>query len=114
MAEFLGSETVLVDICGGPAATAAGLREAAAALGCDLIALVDVGGDVLAHGHEPGLASPLCDAVMLAAGIELAAELPVLCGVHGAGLRRRAERGRGARADRRPRHATGRCSGAGA
>ncbi len=85
MAEFLCSETVLVDICGGPAATAAGLREAASALGCDLIALVDVGGDVLAHGHEPGLASPLCDAVMLAAGIELAAELPVLCGVHGAG-----------------------------
>ena len=29
---------------------------------------VDVGGDVLGAGHEPGLASPLCDAVMLAAG----------------------------------------------
>ncbi len=85
MAEFLGSETVLVDIGGGPVNTAAGLRDAAAALDCDLIALVDVGGDVLAHGHEPGLASPLCDAVMLAAGIELAAEMPVLCGVHGPG-----------------------------
>ena len=28
--------------------------------------LVDVGGDVLAHGDEPGLGSPLCDAVLLA------------------------------------------------
>jgi hypothetical protein len=30
--------------------------------------LIDVGGDVLAQGHEPGLRSPLCDALMLAAG----------------------------------------------
>ena len=29
--------------------------------------LLDVGGDVLAHGHEPGLASPLADATVLAA-----------------------------------------------
>jgi hypothetical protein len=33
---------------------------------------VDVGGDALAHGGEPGLASPLCDAVMLAAAARLA------------------------------------------
>jgi hypothetical protein len=33
--------------------------------------LLDVGGDVLAHGDEPGLASPLCDAVVLAAGLFL-------------------------------------------
>ena len=33
---------------------------------------VDVGGDVLAHGDEPGLASPLCDAVMLAAAVRMA------------------------------------------
>ncbi len=85
MAEFLGAETVLVDITGGPSAVAAGLRDAAAGLGCDLLVLVDVGGDVLAHGHEPGLASPLCDAVMLAAGIELADELAVLCAVHAPG-----------------------------
>lgn len=85
MAGFLCSETVLVDVSGGPAATAAGLRDAARLLSCDLIALVDVGGDVLAHGHESGLASPLCDAVMLAAGIEVAAGMPVICGVYGAG-----------------------------
>jgi hypothetical protein len=33
--------------------------------------MVDVGGDVLGDGSEPGLASPLCDAVMLAAGVHL-------------------------------------------
>jgi hypothetical protein len=32
---------------------------------------VDVGGDVLGEGSEPGLASPLCDAVMLAAMADL-------------------------------------------
>jgi hypothetical protein len=71
MAELLGEETVLVDANRGPATIAAGLGEAAAALGCDLIVFVDVGGDVLAHGDEPGLGSPLCDAVLLAAAVLL-------------------------------------------
>jgi hypothetical protein len=73
MAELLGEETVLVDVTRGPAEIAAGLAQAAAALGCDLIVFVDVGGDALAHGDEPGLASPLCDAVMMAAAARLAA-----------------------------------------
>ena len=68
MAEHLGAETVLVDVLGGPAVVADGLAAAARRLESDLIVLVDVGGDVLGHGDEPGLASPLCDAVMLAAG----------------------------------------------
>jgi hypothetical protein len=72
MAELLGQETVLVDANHGPAAIAAGLQEAAAALGCDLVVFVDVGGDVLAHGDEPGLASPLCDSVLLAAAVHMA------------------------------------------
>jgi hypothetical protein len=67
MAQFLGERTVLIDIHDGPAAVARGLSVAAARLGCDLIVLIDVGGDVLAHGDEPGLRSPLCDAIMLAA-----------------------------------------------
>jgi hypothetical protein len=72
MAELLGEETVLVDANHGPAAIAAGLGEAADALGCDLVVFVDVGGDVLAHGDEPGLASPLCDSVLLAAAVHMA------------------------------------------
>jgi hypothetical protein len=71
MAEFLGEPTVLVDVTGGPAAIAAGLREAAVRLDVDTIVFADVGGDVLAHGHEAGLGSPLCDALMLAAAVRL-------------------------------------------
>jgi len=67
MAEVLGEPTVLVDPNVGPGALAAGIADAAGRLDCDLVAFVDVGGDVLAHGDEPSLASPLCDAVMLAA-----------------------------------------------
>jgi hypothetical protein len=72
MAAHIGRPTVLVDITGGPGAVARGLAEAMAELDCDLLVLLDVGGDVLAHGDEPGLASPLCDAIMLAAGASLA------------------------------------------
>ena len=86
MARFLGEPTVLVDPNPGPVAIASGLRDAAARLGCDLIALIDVGGDALAHGDEPGLSSPLADALMLAAGRHLqAAGVRVIGGVFGAG-----------------------------
>jgi hypothetical protein len=86
MAEFLGHETVLVDPHGGPAAIAAGLARAVAQLGCDLVVFIDVGGDVLARGDEPGLRSPLCDAVMLAAAARLGAMgQSVLAGIFGIG-----------------------------
>ncbi|HEU4980993.1 MAG TPA: DUF1152 domain-containing protein, partial [Solirubrobacterales bacterium] len=48
------------------------LAEAALELECDVVVMLDVGGDVLAHGDEPGLASPLCDAIMLSAAASLA------------------------------------------
>jgi hypothetical protein len=86
MAEFLGEATLLVDPHGGPAAVADGLAAAAADLDGDLVVFLDVGGDALAHGGEPGLASPLCDAVMMAAAARLAAaDLPVLGAVFGVG-----------------------------
>jgi len=87
MAELLGEETVLIDATLGPAALAGGLAAAAGLLGADLVVFVDVGGDALAHGDEPGLASPLCDAVLLAAAARLAerASPPVLGGVFGIG-----------------------------
>lgn len=68
LAGFLGRRTVLIDLTRGPAAAAAGMVAAAHELGCDRVCLVDIGGDAIAAGHEPGLASPLCDAVMIAAG----------------------------------------------
>jgi hypothetical protein len=85
MAGFICSDTVLLDITGGPAAVADAVAGAAATLDCDLCVLVDVGGDVLAHGDEPGLASPLCDAVMLAAAARLGERIPAIAAVYGAG-----------------------------
>jgi hypothetical protein len=72
MATYLGRPVLLLDINRGPRALASGLAEAASELDCDAVVLIDVGGDVLAHGDEPALASPLCDAVVLAAGMILA------------------------------------------
>lgn len=86
MAEVVGSDTVLVDPGPGPAVVADGLVNTVAALGCDLVVLLDVGGDVLAHGDEPGLASPLADAVLLATAPLLAASgVPAIGVVFGAG-----------------------------
>lgn len=85
VAELLGEPTVLVDPNPGPAAVADGLADAAARLDCDVVVLVDVGGDVLAHGDEPGLSSPLCDAVLLAAAPALARRVRTLGAVFGAG-----------------------------
>ena len=85
MAKHLGRPVLLLDITVGPRALAAGLAEAASELGCDAIVLLDVGGDVLAHGDEPGLASPLCDAVVLAAGLFLARSAEVIAAVYGPG-----------------------------
>jgi hypothetical protein len=86
MAEFLGQPTVLIDVNAGPRRVADGLAEAIATLKCDLLVLVDVGGDVIAYGDEPGLRSPLADAVMLAAGGRLSTSgQPVLLGIFGLG-----------------------------
>jgi hypothetical protein len=84
MAELLGEETVLVDATLGPAAIAGGIATAAAELDADLVVFVDVGGDALAHGDEPSLASPLCDALMLAAAARLE-DPPVLGAIFGVG-----------------------------
>jgi hypothetical protein len=85
MAAHLGRPVLLLDITGGPQALATGLAEAAAELECDAIVMLDVGGDVLAHGGEPGLASPLCDAIVLAAGLFLAPSTEVIGAVYGPG-----------------------------
>jgi hypothetical protein len=86
MAQALGQPTVLVDINEGPRTVADGLARAAEQLNRDLIVFVDVGGDLLAQGDEPGLRSPLCDALMLAAGSLLGgAGHPVLAAIFGIG-----------------------------
>jgi hypothetical protein len=85
-AELTGEPIVLVDPNPGPAAVGAGIADAARRLECDVVALLDVGGDVLAHGDEPGLASPLADATLLAAHAAIeAAGLKTFGVVFGAG-----------------------------
>jgi hypothetical protein len=83
MAGYLGAATVLIDVSAGATGAAAGIDAACAELGCELVICADVGGDMLARGDEPGLASPLCDAVMSAAAH--AASTPALLAVIGAG-----------------------------
>ena len=85
VAELLGEETLLLDVTRSPMELAASLRVAGDELGCDLFVFLDVGGDALAHGDEHGLASPLCDAIMLASATHLQLERAVLGGVFGAG-----------------------------
>ncbi|MGH2799374.1 MAG: DUF1152 domain-containing protein, partial [Thermoleophilaceae bacterium] len=76
---------VLIDITEGPGGVADGICSAAERLGCDLVVYADVGGDAIAAGDEPGLGSPLCDAVMLAGGLRLADRLDAVMAVLGPG-----------------------------
>jgi hypothetical protein len=86
MAEFLGQQTVLITLEDGPGAIASGLAQAVKSLDADLIVFIDVGGDVLAQGHEAGLRSPLGDAIMLATAARLVRSgHPVLGGIFGLG-----------------------------
>jgi hypothetical protein len=85
VAAHLGAPTVLIDITEGPGGAADGIGSAAERLGCDLVLCADVGGDAIAAGDEPGLGSPLCDAVMLAGGLRLPDRFDPVLAVLGAG-----------------------------
>jgi hypothetical protein len=67
MAEAIGREVLLIDINGGVKGVVDATTAAMEQLHADLLVGIDVGGDSLARGGEPGLRSPLADAVMLAA-----------------------------------------------
>ena len=71
MAAFLGQEILLIDINGGVKGVVEGLEAALNECKADLLVGVDVGGDSLAQGGEPGLRSPLADSIMLAAYAKL-------------------------------------------
>lgn len=71
MSAYLGQEILLIDINGGVTGTVEALEAALSKLGADLLVGIDVGGDSLAEGKEPGLRSPLADSIMLAAFAEM-------------------------------------------
>lgn len=79
-------EILLIDINGGVGGVVSGLEAAMKELQTDLLLGLDVGGDSLAQGHEPGLRSPLADSIMLAAFMEMQARgQRMLWGVFGYG-----------------------------
>jgi hypothetical protein len=71
MAAAIGQDVLLIDINGGVKGVVDGLETATQKLDIDLLVGIDVGGDSLARGYEPGLRSPLADSIMLAAFAEL-------------------------------------------
>lgn len=71
MAGIIGGDILLIDINGGVKGVVEGLEAAQNEFQTDLLVGVDVGGDSLAQGDEPGLRSPLADSIMLAAWAEL-------------------------------------------
>lgn len=71
MAALQGREILLVDINGGVKEAVEGIEAAIKEFQIDLLVGLDVGGDSLAQGHEPGLRSPLADSIMLAAYAQL-------------------------------------------
>jgi hypothetical protein len=85
VAGLLGTRTVLIDVTRGAAGAARGIEAAMERSACDLFLGVDVGGDVLGRGDEEGLASPLCDAVMVAGMLRAATGGDSLLAVIGAG-----------------------------
>ena len=86
MAALYGWEVIHIDLNGGTVGAIAGLEAVLTDLGVDLLVGIDVGGDSLAYGGEPGLRSPLADAIMLAAFVELEKKgINTLWGVFGYG-----------------------------
>lgn len=75
---------ILLDPSRGVRGLARAIRESAHYFDCDQLIVVDVGGDILAGGHEPGLRSPIADFLSLAAAVESGLSTEIL--VTGLGL----------------------------
>jgi hypothetical protein len=80
LAAELDADLYLLDPRGGAEGLARQLDELARALDAQRITIVDVGGDILAHGDEPTLRSPLADSLVLAATASLASVNALLTG----------------------------------
>ena len=69
LAETSGARIFLHDFEGGAIGLAGQLQRLAASTDVGKLVVVDVGGDVVARGHEPTLKSPLADSLTLAAAL---------------------------------------------
>jgi hypothetical protein len=80
----LGIPLIILDPRRGAQGLADQVGELADHVSAQMIELVDVGGDILAHGDEPNLRTPLADALVLAACHRL--PLPVTIAIAGPGV----------------------------
>jgi hypothetical protein len=96
LASSLPSRLLLLDPSAGAVGMADQILAAAEIFGADSLTVIDVGGDALTNGHDPGLRSPLADQLAIAACLR--AGLParlVVAPVSSSGVRRRSGRGVG-------------------
>lgn len=84
LASEAATRVFLHDFEGGALGLAHQLDQLVTALDVDRLMLVDVGGDIVARGHEPSLLSPLADSLTLAACFHL--EVPTAVTVVGPGV----------------------------
>ncbi len=82
-ARMNGEKIFFVDINGGPAAVAEAITAYCEKFGIMGVVGVDVGGDSIATGKEPGLESPLADATMLAGIAQIDPKYRAILGVFG-------------------------------
>lgn len=84
LAACLPFRFLLLDPIAGAVGLSSQIAAAAQEYGADEILIVDVGGDILAAGHEPGLRTPLADSLVVAACAQTGLAVRVL--VAGLGL----------------------------
>ncbi|MEC3951702.1 DUF1152 domain-containing protein [Nocardia sp. CDC153] len=70
LASCVSQPLLLLEAAGGAVGMAELIRRAAKVFDADELAVVDVGGDVIAEGHEASLHSPLADSLALAAAVQ--------------------------------------------
>lgn len=83
VARVLKTKTILLDITLGAQGIVKGLNTAMKKLGTNLFIGIDVGGDSLSSGKEPGIRSPIADSLMIAAMNQL--NYPAVLGMVGYG-----------------------------
>ncbi len=82
-ARINGEKIFFVDINGGPVGVAEAITAYCERFGITGVVGVDVGGDSIATGKEPGLESPLADATMLAGISQIDPNYRAILGVFG-------------------------------
>lgn len=82
---LIKNDVYLIDLSCGTRGISAGLEDLTGKLDIDLIVGIDVGGDCISFGNEPGLQSPLADSMMVAALYNLSGSIKTVIGLFGCG-----------------------------